>query len=40
MQIGSLLVCYIDQFYPQLAIATLQLIEKLGCEVPFLIHQT
>jgi len=25
--------CYIDQFYPQVAVASLELLEKLGCEV-------
>lgn len=25
--------CYVDQFYPQVGIASLELLEKLGCEV-------
>src|SRR5205809_4487936 len=33
MTIGLFVPCYIDQFYPQVAIATLELLEKLGCKV-------
>lgn len=32
--------CYIDQFYPQVAIATLELLQKLNCEVVFPLNQT
>src|SRR5579863_312777 len=32
--------CYIDQFYPQVAIATCQLLGKLGCKVIFPLNQT
>ena len=32
--------CYIDQFYPQVGIATLELLEKLGCTVSFPLQQT
>jgi len=32
--------CYIDQFYPQVGIATLELLEKLGCSVTFPLEQT
>lgn len=32
--------CYIDQFYPQVAIATLQLLERLGCQVTVPMSQT
>lgn len=32
--------CYIDQFYPQVAIATLELLQKLNCEVIFPKNQT
>jgi L-lactate dehydrogenase complex protein LldE len=32
--------CYIDQFYPKVAVATFQLLEKLGCNVVFPINQT
>ena len=40
MKVGLFIPCYIDQFYPQVAIATLQLLEKLGCEVHYPIRQT
>lgn len=32
--------CYVDQFYPKVAIATLELLEKLGCKVSFPANQT
>jgi L-lactate dehydrogenase complex protein LldE len=40
MRIGLFIPCYIDQFYPQVAIATLQLLEKYGSEVVFPREQT
>ncbi|RFS22011.1 (Fe-S)-binding protein [Chitinophaga silvatica] len=40
MKVGLFIPCYIDQFYPQVGIATLQLLEKLGCEVAFPQGQT
>ena len=40
MRVGLFVPCYIDQFYPQVAIATLELLEKLGCEVVFPQNQT
>jgi L-lactate dehydrogenase complex protein LldE len=40
MKVGLFVPCYIDQFYPQVAIATLQLLEKLGCEVGFPLNQS
>jgi L-lactate dehydrogenase complex protein LldE len=40
MKIGLFVPCYIDQFYPKVAIATLQLLEKQGCEVRFPSNQT
>jgi L-lactate dehydrogenase complex protein LldE len=40
MRVGLFVPCYIDQFYPQVAIATLQVLEKLGCEVVFPLNQT
>ena len=33
MTIGLFIPCYVDQFYPQAAIATLRLLEKLGLTV-------
>jgi L-lactate dehydrogenase complex protein LldE len=40
MKVGLFVPCYIDQFYPQVAVATLQLLESLGCEVGFPLNQT
>ena len=40
MKVALFIPCYIDQFYPQVGIATLQLLEKLGCEVVFPLNQT
>lgn len=40
MKVALFIPCYVDQFYPQVAIATLELLEKLGCEVHFPKNQT
>ena len=40
MHVGLFIPCYIDQFYPQTAIATLQLLEKFGCKVDYPLNQT
>lgn len=40
MKIALFIPCYIDQFYPNVGIATLQLLEKVGCEVTFPLQQT
>lgn len=40
MKVALFIPCYIDQFYPQVGIATLQLLEKLGCNVSFPLQQT
>ncbi len=40
MKIGLFIPCYIDQFYPQVGIATLELLQKLGCDVSFPLEQT
>ncbi len=40
MKVALFIPCYIDQFYPNVGIATLQLLEKLGCEVSFPLEQT
>ena len=40
MTVALFIPCYIDQFYPQVGIATLQLLEKLGCNVSFPLQQT
>ena len=40
MKVGLFIPCYVDQFYPKVAIATLQLLEKLGLEVYYPTEQT
>lgn len=40
MKTGLFIPCYIDQFYPQVGIATLKLLQDLGCEVEYPIRQT
>lgn len=40
MKVGLFVPCYVDQFYPQAAIATLELLEKLGVEVGYPTQQT
>ena len=40
LKIGLFIPCYVDQFYPQVGIATLELLEKLGCKVSFPLNQT
>lgn len=40
MKVGLFVPCYVDQFYPQAAEATLELLEKLGVEVGYPTRQT
>ena len=40
MKVGLFIPCYVDQFYPGAAIATLQLLEKLGVDVVYPPKQT
>jgi L-lactate dehydrogenase complex protein LldE len=40
MKIGLFIPCYVDQFYPQVGIATYELLQKLGCDVRFPMKQT
>jgi L-lactate dehydrogenase complex protein LldE len=40
MKVALFIPCYIDQFYPQVAIATLELLEKLNVSVHFPEKQT
>ncbi|MDB5125946.1 (Fe-S)-binding protein [Mucilaginibacter sp.] len=40
MRVGLFIPCYVDQFYPNAAIATLELLEKLGVEVSYPARQT
>lgn len=40
MKVGLFIPCYVDQLYPQVAIATLQLLEKEGISVYYPLDQT
>ena len=40
MTVGLFIPCYVNQFYPKAAIATLQLLQKLGIEVVYPMDQT
>ncbi|MBT28405.1 MAG: Fe-S oxidoreductase [Thalassobius sp.] len=40
MKVALFIPCYVDQFYPNVGIATLELLEKLGVEVDFPLDQT
>jgi L-lactate dehydrogenase complex protein LldE len=40
VKVALFIPCYIDQLYPQVGIATLQLLEKLGCQVEVPAGQT
>ncbi len=40
MVTGLFIPCYIDQFYPEVAMHTMQLLEKYGCEVVYPLNQT
>ena len=40
MKIGLFIPCYIDQFYPRVGIATLELLQKLGCQATYPAGQT
>ena len=40
MKVGLFIPCYVDQFYPQVGIATLSLLEKLGVHVSYPMNQT
>ena len=40
MKVALFIPCYVDQFYPNVGDATLELLEKLGVEVDFPLNQT
>jgi len=40
MKVGLFIPCYVDQFYPHVGIATLELLEKFDCQVEYPIRQT
>lgn len=40
MDIGLFIPCYIDQFYPQVGVAALRILENHGCRVHYPVDQT
>jgi L-lactate dehydrogenase complex protein LldE len=40
MKVALFIPCYVDQFYPEVGIATLELLEKYGVEVDYPLAQT
>ena len=40
MKVGLFLPCYVDQFYPQVGIATLELLRQFEVEVSYPMEQT
>lgn len=40
MRVGLFIPCYVDQFYPRVGVASLQLLEALGVTVEFPLQQT
>jgi len=40
MNVGLFIPCYIDQFYPDVGLATVELLENLGCDVVYPESQT
>jgi hypothetical protein len=40
MRVGLMIPCYVDVFYPEVGIAALELLEKLGIEVEYPFDQT
>lgn len=40
MRVGLFIPCYIDQLYPDVGMATLELLQRVGCEVDFPAEQT
>ena len=40
MKVGLFVPCYIDAFFPEVGIATLELLERLGCSVEYPLDQT
>jgi len=40
MRVGLFIPCYVDQFYPDVGLATVELLERFGCEVEYPEAQT
>ena len=39
VKLGLFIPCYIDAFFPEVGVATLELLEKLGCSVEYPLEQ-
>ena len=40
MRVALFVPCYVDAFFPEVGVATLELLERLGCEVDYPLEQT
>jgi L-lactate dehydrogenase complex protein LldE len=40
MKVALFIPCYVDAFYPEVGVATLELLERFGCEVDYPLDQT
>ncbi len=40
MKVALFIPCYVDAFFPEVGVATLELLERLGCEVDYPLEQT
>ena len=40
MKVALFVPCYVDAFYPEVGVATLELLERFGCEVDYPLEQT
>ena len=40
MRVGLFIPCYMDAFEPEVGVATLELLERLGCTVDYPVDQT
>ena len=40
MHVGLFIPCYVDAFEPEVGVATLELLERLGCTVDYPVDRT
>src|SRR3984957_16108553 len=40
MKVGLFILCYVDAFFPDVGVATWELLERLGCSVEYPLDQT
>jgi L-lactate dehydrogenase complex protein LldE len=40
MNVGLFIPCYVDAFFPEVGVATLELLERFGCSVGYPLEQT